>query len=761
MPGPTPIQIPAESAALPRANPPTAAWGKAVPLPLHRADFHRLRRLLARPGRFALVIAQCGVAGYRDALIDAASAAASTEPSAHWQLADRPDPDAVPGQLAEHAAGAGALHLLGLDRWPGEDLHRLWRNLNVRRERLAAELRLPVVLWLDAAQVRQLADQAPDLWTWRAAVLDFTPPGTPGDEAIWSEPDEPLLLDREHARERLRQLDAYLARQPDAEAEPDLLLEAANRLAALGEAAAARRRAEQALRGFRVQGNDGGAALALMALARVQRADGRLDEAAALLREALSAAESALGADHPTTARALAALAQVLADAGNLAEAEPLLRRALAIDEHVYGPRHPRIARHLDQLARVLHDAGRIGESLDALDQAVAILVAAARESDDFSLKRQIAGVYSNRGNAHAGRGAPDAAIADYDAAIGFMETLRTALGAQWPPAMQNALATVYSNRGIAHADRGAPDAAIADYDAAIALRETLRTALGAQWPPAMQNDLATVYSNRGIAHAERGALAAAIADYDAAIGLGEALRTVLGAQWPPAMQNALSGVYSNRGIAHWHRGARDGAVADFDAAIGHREALRTALAAQWSPARQNDLATVYSNRGNAHADRGAPDAAIADYDAAIGLGEALRATLGAQWPPAMQNDLATVYSNRGTVHAKRGALDAAVTDYDAAIGLREALRTVLGAQWPPAMQNDLAAVYFNRANAHGNADRLDAALADLEHAVAISRSLVAAHPDIPAWRDTLAQAEQNLAQARRLAAGDAGDAGE
>ncbi|WP_058555687.1 tetratricopeptide repeat protein [Thiohalocapsa sp. ML1] len=655
---PTPIQLPAESAALPRAIPPTAAWGKAVPLSLHRDDFARLRRLLARPGRFALVIAQCGVAGYRDALIDAASAAASTEPPARWQLADRPDPDAVPGQLAEHAAGAGALHLLGLDRWPGEDLHRLWRNLNVRRERLAAELRLPVVLWLDEAQIRQLADQAPDLWTWRAAVLDFTPPGTTGGEAIWSEPDEPTLLDREHARERLRQLDAYLARQPDAEAEPDLLLEAANRLAALGEAAAARRRAEQALRGFRARGNGGGAALALMELARARRTNGRVDEAAALLREALSAAESAFGHDHPTTAQALADLAQALEETGYLAEAEPLLRRALAIDERVFGPRHPRVARHLDQLARVLHVAGRIAESLAALDRAVAILVAAARESDDVSLKQQMAGIYSNRGLAHADIGALDVAITDYDAAIKLGETLCSALGAHWPPAMQNALATVYSNRGNAHADRGALDAATADYDAAIRLGETLRTALGAQWPQEMQND----------------------------------------------------------------------------------------------------LAGIYTNRGAAHADRGAPDAAIADYDAAITLRETLRTALGAQWPPAMQNDLGAVYSNRGLAYADRGALDAAIADYDAAIGLGEALLTTLGAQWPPAMQHHLAVAYMNRGIAHGNAGRHDDALADFEHAVAISRSLVAAHPDIPAWRDTLARAQQNLAQARRLAAGDAGE---
>ncbi|MCG6939722.1 MAG: tetratricopeptide repeat protein [Thiohalocapsa sp.] len=92
------------------------------------------------------------------------------------------------------------------------------------------------------------------------------------------------------------------------------------------------------------------------------------------------------------------------------------------------------------------------------------------------------------------------------------------------PPERQNDLATVYSNRGNAHRGRGDLDAAIADYGAAIGLREALRAALGEQWPPAMRNDLAGVYSNRGAAHGNAGRSDDALADFARAVAILQAL---------------------------------------------------------------------------------------------------------------------------------------------------------------------------------------------------------------------------------------------
>jgi hypothetical protein len=72
-------------------------------------------------------------------------------------------------------------------------------------------------------------------------------------------------------------------------------------------------------------------------------------------------------------------------------------------------------------------------------------------------------------------------------------------------------------------------------------------------------------------------------------------------------------------------------------------------------------------------------------------------------------------------------------------------------------MQDDLAVAYLNLGVAHGQGSRLTEAMAEFERAIAILRPLVAAHPDVPAWRGNLEGAEQNLALAQRLAAGDDG----
>ena len=93
--------------------------------------------------------------------------------------------------------------------------------------------------------------------------------------------------------------------------------------------------------------------------------------------------------------------------------------------------------------------------------------------------RNDLATAYMNRGNAKqsAPGFGPGAAIADYDAAIGVMETLRDTLGEAWPVPWRNDLANAYMNRGIASGDR-------ADFRRAVALWDDLRAMLGDQFPP-------------------------------------------------------------------------------------------------------------------------------------------------------------------------------------------------------------------------------------------------------------------------------------
>ena len=88
----------------------------------------------------------------------------------------------------------------------------------------------------------------------------------------------------------------------------------------------------------------------------------------------------------------------------------------------------------------------------------------------------------------------------------------------------QNTLAAAYTIRGVAYNEQGNNEAAISDYNQAIGFRENLRNTLAEQWPAGMQHDLASVYMNRGNAYSEQGNKEAAISDYLIAIKILSAL---------------------------------------------------------------------------------------------------------------------------------------------------------------------------------------------------------------------------------------------
>ncbi|MCM8794260.1 MAG: tetratricopeptide repeat protein [Candidatus Omnitrophica bacterium] len=68
---------------------------------------------------------------------------------------------------------------------------------------------------------------------------------------------------------------------------------------------------------------------------------GRYDEAAAAGEEAVKAAETSFGPDHPNVAACLNNAGAAYMAAGNYAKAEFHFRRAVSIDERVYGRNHP------------------------------------------------------------------------------------------------------------------------------------------------------------------------------------------------------------------------------------------------------------------------------------------------------------------------------------------------------------------------------------------------------------------------------------
>jgi eukaryotic-like serine/threonine-protein kinase len=105
-------------------------------------------------------------------------------------------------------------------------------------------------------------------------------------------------------------------------------------------------------------------------LALDYQADGRLDEAIALLRRVYEASRVKLGPKHPTTLRRLSDLAVAYRIAGRAAEAIPLFQQVLNARKLNPGPDHPDTLIAINNLATAYQDAGRNAEALPLQEQA-------------------------------------------------------------------------------------------------------------------------------------------------------------------------------------------------------------------------------------------------------------------------------------------------------------------------------------------------------------------------------------------------------
>ncbi len=123
--------------------------------------------------------------------------------------------------------------------------------------------------------------------------------------------------------------------------------------------------------------------LAAIAIERKDR-----DEAATLYQRAIRIQTKALGPDHPHLSETLAGLARVEAERGRAAEALTLYRRAIAIATPALGPQHPIVAMCEYRIAELMDDGGQRDEALRLATQAVAGWDANGLDHPDAHLSR-------------------------------------------------------------------------------------------------------------------------------------------------------------------------------------------------------------------------------------------------------------------------------------------------------------------------------------------------------------------------------------
>ncbi len=198
------------------------AWDAATARlpPSHRDEFRLLgRQLAAYQGRWGLFIL-----GYDHALVRARIAVEIAEawPDGGWVEIDedqQPDWTDLKNTLIDESAGKPYLQIQRLEYWldplAQDSTGQRLRSMNRGRDGFALAVNVPVLLWLRPAQITDLANQAPDLWSWRAGLYQFL------DDPAHRNPDLPTrpnirLAERSNRplaqrQERIAQLQSYLA----------------------------------------------------------------------------------------------------------------------------------------------------------------------------------------------------------------------------------------------------------------------------------------------------------------------------------------------------------------------------------------------------------------------------------------------------------------------------------------------------------------------------------------------------------------------
>jgi tetratricopeptide (TPR) repeat protein len=327
----------------------------------HSGELLRLERVIERPGRFRLVLAEFGDRAYLEKVLDFLD---EHHPRAvRWSVPAGLDPADLEAHLAGLARDHDPIHLLDLEAWwrslDGDGL----KALNYRRERLADQVHATLVVWLGGDAISAFARGAPDLWAWRSAVLDFLLPIVIGSGPVFEHHLLPYEVDAERVRGRIDEIGVYLdaREQTPGVAEAGLFLERADLETRLGLWGRALADATEAHAIYQRNGYDYEAAFAVGRRAGILQEQGELDEALRIRREDELPVYERLG-DQRLHAVTMGRAASILQQQGELGEALRIRQDELPVYERL-GDLESR-AGAMGGIADILQAQGELGEAL-------------------------------------------------------------------------------------------------------------------------------------------------------------------------------------------------------------------------------------------------------------------------------------------------------------------------------------------------------------------------------------------------------------
>ncbi|MEI6065348.1 MAG: tetratricopeptide repeat protein, partial [Pseudanabaena sp. ELA748] len=331
-----------------------------------------LRRLLmsvqASYGRLNLLIAICDNWKYRDELISSyEKELAAKGTSCHRVRIDRQqtslkqclqdlvseEPVLMSVEKFAIVTVLGADELLGIRlNEPKSAQEQFFFSAQWTREGLR-DFKFPIVIWLTSDIATSLAQKAPDFWSWRGGVFEFSQSisasiqGLPATYELSNQVESAQkTFIKADPTDLQKQIDELLSQDP----ESPLLASLYN---SLGDAYKENIQYNQAEFAYRKAldlyeqqlGSDHPhVASILNNLGSLYRSQGRYSEAEPLYVRSLEIWERQLGADHRDVANSLNNLASLYESQGKYSEAEPLYLRSLEIWERQLGADHRDVA---------------------------------------------------------------------------------------------------------------------------------------------------------------------------------------------------------------------------------------------------------------------------------------------------------------------------------------------------------------------------------------------------------------------------------
>jgi len=235
---------------------------------------------------------------------------------------------------------------------------------NAQRELIAQDCPAVLLFWLTETLLKQLALQAPDLWSWRSGVFDFSVVAQMETLPLRSQPTELMASTEKHRRQqRLTELQHYLQTASiSTELRASLLLEQGDLHRAIGELNEAMACFQASLQIYRQLNDEANIAGLLDRVAGILQARGELDEALRIRQQEILPICRRLGNERDTAAT-IVKIADILAARGEFDEALRLFKEeALPVVEKLGAVAD--IATFQGRIADILQARGELDEAL-------------------------------------------------------------------------------------------------------------------------------------------------------------------------------------------------------------------------------------------------------------------------------------------------------------------------------------------------------------------------------------------------------------